>query len=157
MDLKYEHLLGKPHSFGGPDCFSLVREFYFENFGIKIRNYARPQNWDADQIDLISPNWEREGFEAVQDWNLRNLRPGDLLVMAVSSSNANHFAIYVGENTIIHHLIYRNSTAEMLRDFWRNSTLYVLRHPEVPDLRPQLQTTNLQDLIDARYRPQAEA
>jgi cell wall-associated NlpC family hydrolase len=157
VELKYQHLLGKPHVFGGPDCFSLGIDFFYDNFGIKIRNYARPQNWDADKVDLINNAWEREGFEPVHNWDLRKLRPGDVLVMAVGASTANHFAIYVGENKIIHHLIYQLSKEEVLRDRWRNSTLYVLRHPDVPDLRPNLQTVNLQDIINARYRPEPAA
>lgn len=157
MELKYQHLLGKPHEFGGPDCFSLVRDFFKDNFDITIRNYARPQNWDADAVDLIGHAWEREGFLPVENWNIRKLRPADVLVMAVGSGNPNHFAIYIGENKIIHHLGNRLATEEILRDFWTNSTLWVLRHPDVPDMRPELPTVNIQELIDARYRPEAAA
>ena len=149
-DLKYEHLLGKPHVWGSTDCLSLFRDFYAENFGIHITNYARPSNWSSEKIDLMRLCYEREGFNMISDWKLKDLRPADVLCMAIGERNANHFALYLGDDRLIHHLYGRFSSEEVFRDFYRNTTCYLLRHPDVPDLRPVYPDVDIASLIRAR-------
>lgn len=150
--MKYEHLIGRPFELGKTDCFDLVRHFYKDNFDITIRNYARPKDWNSDQIDIIGLAHEREGFSKVYNWDIKNLRPGDVLCMAIGASKANHYAIYVGGNLIIHHKANALSNVEVLRDFWRKSTCFVLRHKDVPDLRVEKPAISIQDLINERNR-----
>lgn len=150
MTLKYEHLIGLPFIWGTSDCLSLFRAFYRENFGIEITNYARPSDWSSDQLDLMKLCYEREGFEMISDWRPKELRPGDVLCMAVGERNANHFAIYLGDDNIIHHLYGRASSMEVFRDFWRNNICFILRHPDVPDLRPVYPDVDLVSLLNAR-------
>jgi cell wall-associated NlpC family hydrolase len=152
MELKYENLLGKPWKINEVDCFSMVRDFFKQNFDIDIENIARPNNWDADVLDLITLSYPRSGFEIMHNWD--DLRPADVLCTAFNSSNPNHFVIYVGDNKIIHHRFGMNSTEETYRPAWRAVTGYVLRHPDVPDLRPKLPDGNLEDLIRARFQLQ---
>lgn len=149
-DIRYEHLIGVPFVFGKNDCLSLFRQFYKENFGIEIRNYARPENWSADQLDLMRLCYEREGFEMITDWKTKDLRTGDVLCVAIGEETANHFAIYTGNGTIVHHLYGRFSSEDPFRDFWRNHTCFLLRHPDVPDLRPVYPDTDIVSLLNAR-------
>lgn len=151
MELKYENLLGFPWVMNETDCFTLVRNFYKQNFDIDIPDVARPINWNADRLDLISKVYPLAGFEKVTDmWD--DLRPADILCCAVQSSVPNHLAIYIGNTEILHHRIGVNSTVETLRPFWRMTTGYILRHPSVPDLRPIAPDGNIEDLIRARFR-----
>lgn len=154
MTLKYDHLEGRSFIPGVRDCFEHVRDLYFDNFGIKITNYARPHDWSSDNEDLMRKLPEREGFQTITDWKINELRPADVLCVAIGESNPNHFAVYVGDNKITHHLLGRFSATEPYRDFWRNSTCFVLRHPEVPDLRPVLENKDLGSLLRERYRVQ---
>jgi cell wall-associated NlpC family hydrolase len=152
MTLQYKHLEGRSFLAGVRDCFSHGRELYWDNFQIPITNYARPHDWSADSDDLIRKLHEREGFQLVTDWKFKDLRPADVLCVAIGESNPNHFAVYVGDNTLSHHLLWRFSNSEPYRDFWRNSTAFVLRHPDVPDLRPKFPDTDLRSLLNERYR-----
>lgn len=149
--MKYDHLLGRSFVHGARDCFSVCIEFFRDNFGIEITDYARPQDWSADNVDLIRTLHEREGFKTITDWKAADLRPADVLALAIGESNPNHLALYVGDNTMIHHLAGRFSTAEPYRDFWRNSTCFILRHPSVPDLRPVHQNTDIGSILRARH------
>jgi cell wall-associated NlpC family hydrolase len=156
MKLNYTGLEGRPFEIGTHDCFDMVLSMYALNFGIKLTKYARPNNWRADNIDIIGLSYEREGFHKVMDWTLATLRPGDILCMAIGSSKANHMAVYIGENQIIHHKDRSFSNVETLRDFWRRSICYVLRHKDVniePEVKPEVQ---LKDLIDERNRIQSK-
>lgn len=157
MTIRYEHLVGRSFLWGVRDCLSLFRDFYKDNFGIEITNYARPTNWRSDHLDLMRACYEREGFEMLTDWKAKDLRPGDVLCMAIGESTGNHFAVFVGDNTICHHLYGRVSTAEVMRDFWRNSVCYILRHPDAPDLRPELVDVDIGSLLNARYNLQSDA
>lgn len=150
MTLEYEHLIDRPFLWGTSDCLSLFRDFYKINFGIEITNYARPTNWSSDKLDLMRLCYEREGFDMITSWKPKDLRPGDVLCMAIGESNANHFAIYLGDDELLHHLYGRFSSKEVFRDFWRNSICYILRHPDVPDLRPVYPDIDLLEILNAR-------
>lgn len=157
MNLKYDHLEGRPFTgIGNDDCLKLFRDFFKDNFDISIRDYARPHDWSSDKLDLMGRCYEREGFEKITDWKLKDLRPADVLCLAIGESNPNHFAVYVGDDVILHHLYGKMSRAEQMRDFWRNHTCYILRHRSVPDLRPVYPEVLLSDLIDARNNPPTE-
>lgn len=147
----YEHLVGLPFIWGKQDCFELSRRFYFDNFGIVIRDYARPNDWDADMIDLLRHAPVREGFEIIPLWKPQDIRPGDSFCMSIGSGNANHIGIYLGDNKFIHHLVNRQSTVEEFREFWLSRINYLLRHPAVPDLRPVKQETSIAELLHERY------
>lgn len=149
--IRYDHLLGRSFLPGVRDCFGHGRELYRDNFEIEITDYARPHDWSADKDDLIRKLHEREGFEMLAHWRVNDLRPGDVLALSIGEGNPNHFAIYVGDNKLTHHLAGRLSNEETYRDFWRNSTCFVLRHPAVPDLRPVREDTDLRSLLNARY------
>jgi cell wall-associated NlpC family hydrolase len=149
-DLEYENLLGKPWSMNVDDCFTLVINFYKQNFDIDIPNIARPTDWDADELDLIRMTMPRTNFFIVDE--NEELRPGDLLCVAYNSKNPNHLVIYVGNNEIIHHRYGLLSAKELYRPAWRMITGYVLRHPDVPDLRPVLPDTTLEELLRARLK-----
>lgn len=153
--LEYEHLAGKQFEMGRQDCFRLAIDFFRDNYGIEITNYARPSDWSADTLDLMALLHERERFHKLEGWTLKTLRPGDVLCMAIGSRNANHFAIYVGENKIIHHIAHRMSEVETLRDFWRGCTCYVLRHEDVPYTEVVKPSVQLQEIINARYSVKA--
>lgn len=149
--MKYEHLVGLPFVWGRQDCFELARRFYADNFDIQIRDYARPSDWDSDHIDLLRHAPLREGFELITNWAPQSLRPGDSFCMAIGSSNANHIAVYLGDNQFIHHLTNRNSTVEEFRDFWVSRITYILRHPGVPDLRVSKPETSISEILSERY------
>jgi cell wall-associated NlpC family hydrolase len=146
----YKELLGRKFLPSVQDCFSLVRDFYALNFQMELKNYARPSDWNSNDIDLIGLCYENEGFEKVNDWALDKLYPGDLLCMAIGSNVANHLAVYVGENKIVHHITNRFSNDELLRPFWRKSICYVLRHPEVPKIEQVKPKTDLMEILYAR-------
>lgn len=153
MDLKFEHLLGKAYCPQKQNCYTLVREFYADNFQIDLKDYPFPIDWDSNQLDIVPRIADAVGAFKVEEWSMKALRPGDVLCLAINSNNPNHLAVYVGNNTLIHHLWLQLSKAEVLRDFWRMSTCYLLRHPDVPDFTPTLPETSIIELARARYNP----
>lgn len=157
MTLRYDHLVGRSFVMGVQDCFQLGREFFADNFDIQIPDFARPQDWSSTNLDLVRHLYTRSGFQMITDWTIKDLRPADVMAMCVGESNPNHFAIVVDNNQILHHLANRLSNVEVLRDFWRHVTAFVLRHPDVPDLRPVHADVDIRTLLNARYSLQTSA
>lgn len=157
MKLNYEHLVGRAYIPGRVHCWSLVRDLYKDNFGIEYQNYSIPVNWDSNSLNLIELSWENEGVFKVENWDIRKLQPADILCLAIRSANPNHLAVYLGGGDLIHHPYAQLSRVEPMRDFWRMSTCYVLRHPDVPAFEPEFPTISIKDLARARYHPQTEA
>lgn len=149
--LKFEHLIGRPFAWGVTDCAALLRQFYLDNYSIELTDYARPTYWDSNTIDIIRAIYEREGFTMIprDEMKAKDLRVGDIACVAVGSPVPNHFAIYVGDNTIVHHKANTFSSSELFRDFWRNQTSFYLRHPLVPDSTIKYPDVDIGDLIRA--------
>lgn len=154
--MQYEEVIGRPFELSRYDCFETVVDLYDINFDIKLTRYARPKDWNADEIDIIGRTYEREGFVKLDEWSLATLNPGDLLCMAIGTAKANHIAVYVGNNEIVHHKVDSFSNVETLRDFWRKSICYVLRHKDVPLVEVKQNNISLKELLDARNRLQPE-
>lgn len=156
MNLTYQQVVGRPFLWGVRDCYDVVRVIYRDNFQIELTDYARPTDWSSDVDDLIRKLYEREGFEMLTDWKVKDLRPADVLCMAIGESSPNHLAVFVGDNTLVHHIYGRLSSEEMFRDFYRNATCFLLRHRDVPDLRPVHPNVDIGSLLRERYRVQAD-
>ena len=151
MDNKgYQHLIGRPFNFGVNDCFDLARQLYIDNFGIEVPNFARPNDWSADDLDLIRILHEDAGFEMIVDWKPADLRPWDVLCLSIGEANPNHIAVLTDDGHLVHHLRDRLSEATPYEDFWRRHTAFVLRHPNVPDLRPKPFEADLEKMLNAR-------
>jgi len=151
MTLQYDHVLGRQFILDQQDCFAVVQDIYSKNFDIHITDYARPSDWRSDTNDIIERAFEREGFYKVEDWSLSSLQEGDVLCMAVGQSKANHMAVYVGGNLIVHHIMYNLSRDEILRDFWRKSICFVLRHKDVSYSSVAMPTITIEELVRDRY------
>lgn len=123
--------LGKNFLHGTNDCYSLVREFYQVAFGIELTNYARPDFWWNAGLDLYNEFFPREGFRTVEIVRPRDLKYGDVILMAIKSTMPCHAAIYIGEGKILHHFYGRKSSIELYKSLWYNTTTAVVRHRDV--------------------------
>lgn len=151
--LHYEHLVGVPFDHGVHDCYSLARSFFFDNFEIQLTNYARPDDWELQGMDLYNENFAREGFEVV-DISIKELRPADVLLMALRSQVANHCAIYVGNGNIVHHMFGKFSCVERFRH--HNSTTHMLRHKKVRLSQEPVEQVDAMTLISSSKRKMLE-
>ncbi|WP_419902136.1 NlpC/P60 family protein [Kiloniella sp.] len=143
-EIKYEHLLGTEFNHGKQDCYTLIQQFYRDNFDISLRDYARPTKWWDRDMDLYSDNFRTEGFEVV-DLHIRDWQPGDLIMMAIQTSVACHAGIWIGDNKILHHFLNRRSNIENYSGIWRNNTVFVLRHNEVKELKQRSITYDIME------------
>ncbi len=60
--VKYDHLLHKQFKYGKQDCFTLLRDFYRDNFDILLPNYARPKKLLAERLEPLQRPLSKERF-----------------------------------------------------------------------------------------------
>lgn len=160
--MKTDGLLGREFKHGSTDCFGLMRDFYRMNFGIEVPDVARPDEWwepDAEgkHLNLYLDFYGEVGFTLFTGHPRQRL-PGDVLLMAIRSPVANHGAILLPGERIIHHLAGQLSTIESYnRPLYRDTTVAVLRHPEVDGAKlVEASEIDAWDLVPQRVRDQLE-
>lgn len=124
----FDNLLGLAYDPGYQDCYSLVRKYYAQEWGLELPNFARPHNfWEDPNLDLYQL-YKTVGFKPVFD---EPLQLGDGLLMPLFTKFATHGGVLAADNKILHHLPNRLSSLDDLRPGWFNKVTIVVRHPEV--------------------------
>ena len=121
-------LYGREYKHGITDCYSFVRDFYQQELGIILTNFAREDEWWNKGQNMYVDNYEAEGFRRIE---LKDVQYGDLFIMCLGSKVPNHGAIYLGENRVGHHACNRLSCIDIYGNFLRDRTALVLRHKEM--------------------------
>lgn len=113
------------------DCYSLIRNFYRVSFAIDLTNYARPDMWWHQDMNLYKDFIECEGFSLIDFDKLNKLQYGDIILMAIKTEMPCHAAIYIGNGMILHHFYGKKSSIELYKGLWYNTTVAVYRRPDV--------------------------
>lgn len=125
-------LLNKPYTDGQQDCYGLARQYYEGEYGLILRNYARPIGFDEANLPLLDENFQREGFMSLGVPAMIALERGDgLLFNLFHSKHVNHVGVYIGNGYFIHHLYQKVSVCDRLDARWYNRVMRVVRHPDI--------------------------
>ena len=80
--------------------------------------------------------------------SLDRLQVGDMVAINIGLRIANHTAVYVGNNYIIHHLVDKKSCEDTYSRAWKQRTLYVVRHPFVTEQNnKQIETADILEML----------
>lgn len=161
--IKTEGLLGLEFKHGVTDCYSVMRSFYALNFGLEFPDWARPDEWwepdreTGQHLNLYLDHYRDLGFELFHGRPAER-HPGDVILMAIRAPVANHGAILLPNDRILHHLVGQVSCIESYnRPLFRDTTVAVLRHPKVDGAALETASTiDAWDLIPQRIRDQLE-
>lgn len=109
---------------GQQDCFSLIRNYYKNELNIEIKDYVldRQEDWWKNGENVVEKYKEENHFYEVME-----KEPNDLIIFEFNK-NQFHFAIYLGDNNIIHHPRGKKSIIEPLNEKLGNKIKYVLRN-----------------------------
>ena len=106
-------LLGRDYNFGSSDCYSLARDYYFQEFNINLPTIQCEDDWWEQGLDYFGDLFENFGFEEVEDPQI-----GDGILFKVFCNVENHCGIYLGEDIFLHHAVNRLSCRESLHPMW---------------------------------------
>lgn len=119
-------LIGRKWVWAISDCWTLVRDWYQEEWQLELPDWERPVSFaEFEAAPMFDGCWESAGFVEVE---LKDMQPGDALLMALENSKLNHCAIYLGDQLILHHVRGRLSSRDLYGGYYLKSTGRVLRH-----------------------------
>lgn len=143
----YLNLVGLEYVPGKQDCYSIVRRHYQESYGVRLRNYARPDRfWEDASLDLYQMFRLEGAFEVIDS----QIAIGDVLLMPLFTPFATHACVVVGDNLILHHPPGRLSCVEQMRPKWSNRATQIIRHPDVFAANQKVaRKVHLHEVVDA--------
>jgi proteasome lid subunit RPN8/RPN11 len=122
-------LVGRQFSHGVLDCYQLIVDWYAQERGVTLPQFARADEWWNDgKSDLYTEGFPLAGFTKLPEGAA--LQAGDVILMQIRARNGvpNHAAIYLGDGLILHHLHGRLSSRDVYGGMWAENTRAVLRH-----------------------------
>ena len=126
-DYKKLPLFGRTYQWYISDCFTFARDWYFEEYGIVIEDVSYTENFWEHSGEPYLENLEKAGFVEVE---LKDIKFGDVILMRLADGydTTTHAAIYLGGNTIAHHLPNRLSSTDMYNKRYMDRTTKIVRH-----------------------------
>jgi proteasome lid subunit RPN8/RPN11 len=99
------------------DCYSIVREFYFQELGITLQPHNTKYEWEQQNSTQDYLQFFKEyGFYEISE---EEAIPGDVVIMSVKNY-ANHAGILLPQHELLHHMTNRQSEViplEKMRSF----------------------------------------
>jgi len=120
-------LIGRQFMHGVLDCYSLIRDFYKEEYNIELLDFDRSEEWWRKGDNLYLDNFKKAGF----DYYDGPIERGDVILMQVGAKVINHAAIYLGGGKILHHLSNQLSTRDVYGGYWRKCTRNIIRYCDI--------------------------
>lgn len=96
-----QELIGRGFRHGVSDCYSLIRDYYHDEFQKTIPEIPRNWEWWNNGKDLYQDFLESAGFQKFEVG--KNPQKGDICFFAIKSKVPNHAGIYLGNNLVLHH------------------------------------------------------
>lgn len=124
-----EPLIGTDYIHGIADCYSVVRRWFWQVRGIKLKDQPRDYDWWHQGGDLYRQGLQVNGWRPIEE---SEVRVGDACLMRIRSPVLNHIALYVGNDLILQHFENRLSRREPLFP-WRKYIEMWIRHESMED------------------------
>lgn len=86
------------------DCFGLIRSYFFQVEGWKMADFAREGDW---WDHTVQENFRRR-LDSLKEFEVLPAvaipQVGDVVLMAIRSSDPNHFGVISREDMLLHHM-----------------------------------------------------
>lgn len=122
-------LVGRQFVHGVLDCFTLVRDFYSRELGIRLQDFERRDGWWNDgHSSLYLDNFRAAGCEPIPEDE--PMQRGDIVLMEIRSRNRvpNHAGVYLGDGLILQHLYGRLSSRDVYGGWLKERTRLIVRY-----------------------------
>lgn len=129
--IRYEHLCAKQFNLQTQNCHTSLRALFRDNWGIELSDIPCPVDFNERRMNLYAPLASSEGFDVLH-CHPRDYRPGDVFLMAIQSPHGNHVGVLLEDGRMFHHLYGQISGVTNYGGMFRNNTVGVYRHRDVP-------------------------
>ena len=93
-------IIGRPFRHGVLDCYSFVRDWYRQEYGISIPDFPRDWEWWRKGQDLYREGFYRAGGRCIDP---ADARPGDVVLCRIRSRVTNHAVVLMPDGWVGHH------------------------------------------------------
>lgn len=100
-------LVGRGFCHGVTDCYDIIRDWYYINRGIRLKNFPRSWEWWSSGKDLYNKGFSEAGFYKVPQEDIDRFGPkvGDVFLACIGRTKViNHGGVYIGNGLGLHHL-----------------------------------------------------
>lgn len=118
-------LIARPFCLGFDDCYSLVRNHFRQRHRLYLSDYDRDESFLHEEQGVIMASFRREGFVL---GSLETLQPEDILMFRTDKALPQHFAVFKGQQMMLHHPQNALSREEQLSGRWLSRLDCVFRH-----------------------------
>lgn len=121
-------LIGRPWSLGSFDCWGLIMAWHKQH-GVVLNDFRKPYEWWKSEYgeNLYQDNYLKEGFVETNE----PPKPGDMVIMQLSSPVWNHAGIYLGNNQLLHHAFGKLSRIDLYSGWYQEHTVKICRHKDL--------------------------
>ncbi len=106
-DINKQPLKGRGFCHGVTDCYDIIRDWYFLNKGINLKQFPRSWEWWLDGKNLYEEGFAVAGFTVVPEDEIIREGPmvGDVFLASIGKTQTvNHGGVYTGNGLGLHHL-----------------------------------------------------
>lgn len=95
-------IVGRGFVHGIADCYELVRDLFYSQKGVRLKQFPRDWEWWNTELDLFTMGFAQAGFRRI---SATDLSAGDGILFSVRSPSrkVNHAGVYLGDDVMIHH------------------------------------------------------
>jgi len=119
--------IGRFYEYKKYDCFTLVRDFYREELKIDLKFNSNIFNNRLEDIEVYQ---EAENHYAINNFvkiDRKDIQKYDLLLLNSFNKIGSHFAIYSGDDKILHQPLNSFSRIDNYCNFYKRNTVAVYR------------------------------
>lgn len=120
-------LYGRQFIWGVFDCFTFIRDWYEQEYGIVIPAAKYVEKFWEKGEELYLDNFESAGFVEV---SMSEIQYGDIVLLDLVGGVTSHAGVYLGNNTIAHHIEGRLSSRDCYGQFYIDRTTKIVRHKD---------------------------
>ena len=106
-------MIGREWKWQIQDCWSLIEDWFKEKKGIKLKHWDRPKSpKEFSEKPLFEHGLPLTGFVELDKDD--DLEIGDVLLMdTTNTGKLDHVALFIGDQTILHHCVKKLSCREI--------------------------------------------
>lgn len=123
--------IGRYFQLGKYDCFSLIEDFYKKEKKIEFKYDKTFYSQSLENMNIENEMLKFYESNGLKQVSITEIKPHDILLMDTFSFNkAKHFAIYLGDNKILHQPLFGFSKIDNYCNFYKRRTSYAFRSKE---------------------------